>query len=266
MTYKAYLTIDDSPSDITDNVINFLEAEAIPALIFVRGDFLENHPAPIIRAIEKGYIIGNHLYSHQRASRLTPETVKDEILRTEALIEQAYHSAAVSRPFKAIRFPYLDRAMGAWFIEPDTITNTSAKERFEDLIEFGLGNNKSVVPTAPQIDIKNHIQDFLKSEGFAAPTFSACTASWYRENPCIKDATDTLITCSSSDWMLTQRHKEKWAWNNVADLSQRMLERFTQDGNSAQIILLHDQSELQTVFIDFIKALKSANIHFLPIA
>jgi peptidoglycan/xylan/chitin deacetylase (PgdA/CDA1 family) len=264
MTHTAYLTIDDSPSTITDELIDFLSENEIPALIFARGDLLEANPKPLIKAIEKGFILGNHLYSHQRSSLLSIEQIKEEITKTEALINNAYTQAGRIRTLKTIRFPYLDRGMGAWFIEPDKITNPEDKNIYEDLITIGLGNNKQQRPTQQQIDSKNEIQDFLKSEGFTAPTFPECTAPWYTENPCIKNAADTLITCSSSDWMLTQRHLGNWPYKDTKALTNKMMERFNAD-TGAQIILLHDQDELLDTFTDFITQLKENNVNFLSI-
>jgi peptidoglycan/xylan/chitin deacetylase (PgdA/CDA1 family) len=264
MSHKAYLTIDDSPSAITNDLIDFLEAEDIQSLIFVRGDYLAQNPAPIIRAIEKGHVIGNHLYSHQRASKLSIAQIKEEITKTEALIEQAYMSAGKARTVKSVRFPYLDRAMGAWFVEPDHITAEHTRGIFEDLIEIGLGNDKNKMPTPQQINAKNEIQNFLKEKGFKQPLFPECTAGWYNNNSCIKMAADTAITCSSSDWMLTQRHMGNWPFENVEALTDKMMKSFTRD-TGAQIILLHDQSELEATFKAFIKNLQDRDVEFLPI-
>lgn len=265
MNHKAYLTIDDSPSAITDDLIDFLDSHAIQSLIFVRGDYLEQNPPPIIRAIKKGHIIGNHLYTHQRASKLTIAQIKDEITKTENLIEQAYIEAEKARTLKSVRFPYLDRGMGAWFVEPDKIGTTEDRKIFEDLIETGLGNDKNKTPSQEQISAKNEIQIFLKAEGFAQPSFNACTADWYTNNPCIKAAADTAITCSSSDWMLTKRHLGNWPFENTTDLTDKMMESFLRD-EGAQITLLHDQNELEETFKTFIKNLIERGVEFLPIS
>ena len=265
MARQVYLTIDDSPSPVSDDLINYLAARNIPALIFCRGDYLEANPAPMRRAIEHGFIIGNHLYSHQRASRLEYEQICTEIQRTERLIEQLYKDVNTAQPMKTIRFPYLDRGMGAWFVEPDNIKDGDVKAIYTDLIQNGLGNDHKSTPSIAQIETKNRIQENLRHEGYAPPAFAACTAPWYRDNIDIKSAHDTLITCSSSDWMLTARHKGKWPWDSVPALADRMLARMDAD-DGAHIILLHDQAELMDSFKAFIDLLINAQTQFLNIA
>ena len=73
MAGQCYLTIDDSPSPHTDEMIDYLAENNIPALLFCRGDFLEANPEPILRAIEKGFVIGNHSYAHQPFGTLSHE-------------------------------------------------------------------------------------------------------------------------------------------------------------------------------------------------
>jgi len=47
---NIYLTIDDSPSARTDDLVAFLTSRDIPALLFVRGDNMEQYPRAIARA------------------------------------------------------------------------------------------------------------------------------------------------------------------------------------------------------------------------
>jgi peptidoglycan/xylan/chitin deacetylase (PgdA/CDA1 family) len=264
-SYKAYLTIDDSPSDITDELIDFLHERDIPALIFCRGDYLEANPGPIIRAIEKGFVIGNHLYSHQRSSTLPMQAICDEIDRTEQLIEKAYKDADTLQPIKTIRFPYIDRGMGAWFVVPSNISNDQERDIFERLIETGLGNNLSAIPDKDQITKKNQLQNFLKTRGYVVPKFDACSLNWFRNNSDMKTAHDTLITCSSSDWMLTARHLGKWPYPSIDDLQNAIMADFKDEPQSAQIFLLHDQTELKRTFINLIDALHANGVEFLHI-
>lgn len=264
MTRRAYLTIDDSPSDASDSILALLSEHDIPALFFCRGDRMEADPTPIRRAIEAGYIIGNHLYSHRRAGTLDYETICDEILRTEALIDRLYKEAGKPRHLKTLRFPYLDRGMGAWFVEPEAISDAVHKNIYQDLIAQGLGNHPDDLPDTAQIAFKDRLQEFLTTEGFAPPAFESCTADWYRSHPDVQAARDTLLTCSSSDWMLTARHHGRWQWSSVPPLVQRMINRMEHD-DGAQIILLHDQAELQNSFKALIDGLCQNSVEFLPI-
>lgn len=127
----VYLTIDDAPSDDLSEKISVLERSDVPALFFCEGRRLVEHPAQARRAVESGFHIGNHAYSHQRASNLSIEEFRDEIANTEHRIEDIYDRASVARPARLFRFPYGDtggdtrdsfqRVLREWdFVPPDT--------------------------------------------------------------------------------------------------------------------------------------------------
>ena len=102
MTPRAYLTIDDSPTKHTDELTDFLAERNIPAILFcVGGDYadlgvpsegMESMPDPVFRAIQKGFLIGNHTYSHSRYSDMRYEDMVKEIEKTESIIEGKEHS------------------------------------------------------------------------------------------------------------------------------------------------------------------------------
>ncbi|HEY8191255.1 MAG TPA: polysaccharide deacetylase family protein, partial [Alphaproteobacteria bacterium] len=70
MPLEAYLTIDDSPSAHTGELTVALQKRGVPALLFCRGDRMEKNPDAIVEALECGFVIGNHAYSHTRFSTL----------------------------------------------------------------------------------------------------------------------------------------------------------------------------------------------------
>ena len=76
----AYLTIDDSPSPDMQSKVDYLHREAIPAVFFCRGDFLEERPAAALDAIRKGFIIANHSYSHPHFSDFVDRNSKNRVL------------------------------------------------------------------------------------------------------------------------------------------------------------------------------------------
>lgn len=103
-----YLTMDDFPSIWGRDKIDFLAKNQIPTLIYARGECLENHLSMAVDAIQKGFLMGNHSYSHPYFSKLTFSQCRTEIEKTERLINQAYDLAGRSRPLKTIRFPFGD--------------------------------------------------------------------------------------------------------------------------------------------------------------
>jgi peptidoglycan/xylan/chitin deacetylase (PgdA/CDA1 family) len=60
----VYLTFDDGPSKLTDDVLDLLQAEGIQATFFVLGEAAENHPELLKRMLAEGHSIGNHTYDH----------------------------------------------------------------------------------------------------------------------------------------------------------------------------------------------------------
>lgn len=105
----AYLTIDDAPTPGLAEKLTVLTDNDVPALVFCEGQRLAESPASARRAVETGFHLGNHTYSHPRASDLSVETFGDEIARTESLLEEVYDSRSVSRPERVFRFPYGDK-------------------------------------------------------------------------------------------------------------------------------------------------------------
>lgn len=105
----AYLTIDDAPSATLPETVALLEERDVPALFFCEGRRLVEYPDHARTALEAGFHLGNHAYSHQHASELSLETFDAELERTESLLEDIYDGAGVSRPAKLFRFPFGDK-------------------------------------------------------------------------------------------------------------------------------------------------------------
>lgn len=264
---RFYLTIDDSPSARSDDIVDFLKARGIPALFFCRGDYLAANPAPMVRAVEAGFILGNHLYSHQRSSRMTMAQVQDEILRTQELIEDIYARAGKVQPLKTLRFPYMDCGMGAWFVAPDDLTQ-EAYPIMRDLVGLGLGNDPAATPDDSALTRAKDMRAWLVAQGFAPPRFDAVTAPWFRGSVGLAGAPDTMVTISTADWMLTRRHLGKWPYDTLEALVARSVAQAADPCHegSAHILLLHDQDELGDVCTGYVAALCNAGAEFMDIA
>lgn len=258
----AYLTIDDSPSPHTDSLTDFLVERGVPAVLFCVGERIEENPAPILRAIEKGMVIGNHSFNHQRFSQLTFEECTAQITRTEVLIDSAYARAGVERFVKYFRFPHMDRGTGGWIIDYERI----APEYREDVIRFFAdGLNISLVPPSPDlVEKKEKLQEFLANEGFSRLPIGQVTHPWFSETE-MATAIDAMYTFSTSDWMLLGRHKGKWPYQNLEDLKRKIDEdKWLQVPESAHIILAHDKEEIDFVTRDLIDHFLEREFEFLP--
>lgn len=241
---RALLTIDDSPSGTTDDLVAFLAKQKIPAVFFCRGDRLENNPDPIVRAIQNGISIGNHAFSHTRFSTLTYEQGVDEIKRTQDLIDVAHQRAGIPQKHKSFRFPHMDRGCGGWVVDYDAVPKH--REKLIALFSGGL-NLDLTPPPADWVDKKSRLQDYLKAEGYQPLSNPAVTFPWYAETEMSK-AVDAMFTYSTSDWMVTARHAGKWPYKTLEDLIKKINDdQDLQSAGSGHIILAHDQDELLPV-------------------
>ena len=59
-----YLTFDDGPSYLTNNILDILSQENIPATFFVVGRHLEKYQASLRRAYQDGHTIALHTNTH----------------------------------------------------------------------------------------------------------------------------------------------------------------------------------------------------------
>lgn len=270
---KAYLTIDDSPTRHTDDLTDWLVARDIPATFFCIGsaykdmhvqcEGMEQNPDPIVRAIQKGFLVGNHTWTHRRSSELSYEDVIDEIEKTEKMIERLYKQADKARPVKTIRFPHIDRGCGGWVVDYNAAENH--KETLEKLFTDGL-NITLVTPTSEQVEKKAKIQDYLKREGFTADIYKGVTFDWYTGTE-MKDARDALYTFSTSDWMVNPdfiEYSKGWPYKTVAALKEKIdSDPHLKDNSSAHIILAHDHNGLFTATTALIEHMQDKNIGFI---
>lgn len=137
----TYLTMDDGPSKITRDIIDYLNEKEIKPIFFFTGQNMEGKMEEGIYALKKGAIIGNHSYSHPNFEQLTLEQCIREVEQTEELINELYERAEEVRKFKLFRFPYGARKL---------------KE-------------------------SKKFQDYLKSQGFCKLDDTKITSEWYEK-------------------------------------------------------------------------------------
>lgn len=239
----AYITIDDGPSPDTKNKVDYLATNNIPAIFFCTGDHMEKYPEAVIYAIQKGFIIGNHGYSHKHASELGFRKTTEEIIKTEKIINELYEKAGVKRPIKVFRFPYGDKGNRTNF--------------------FNQPKNN-----AHEIIVKNNLQLFLKRHGFKQPAFENITYEYYKKQKYDSD-TDVIWTYDTHDYAL--RNQQRQQDMNIFSLED-LLKRMDVDNPaiglglngtlSNEIILLHDFDNLTNLFQPLIEKLKSKGFIF----
>lgn len=85
------LSFDDGPhATLTDEILDILAEYGVKATFFMIGKNAEALPETVERVLSEGHEIGNHTYSHKKASSLTGESLKDEIEKAQAVFEERF--------------------------------------------------------------------------------------------------------------------------------------------------------------------------------
>lgn len=97
------LTFDDGPSNITEKILDVLEAEGIVGSFFLIGQQVTPETKPILeRELALGCEICNHSFTHSVMSEMTAEVIRDEIAKTSDVIRDV-----VGIETKFFRPPYI---------------------------------------------------------------------------------------------------------------------------------------------------------------
>jgi len=106
---KAILTIDDAPSKITPQLVDYLQSKGIVPIINFIGSNIEENFEEAVYVAKKDIVIGNHSFSHPHFSKLTLDECRNEIKKTEKEIDRVYQAADKERKNRVFRFPYGDK-------------------------------------------------------------------------------------------------------------------------------------------------------------
>src|SRR5438132_3809238 len=84
------MTFDDGPSAVlTPKLLDLLAAHHIKATFFVIGENVAEHPEIVERAAREGHEIGNHSWSHPNFGKMSEESVRSQLRRTDDAIKNA---------------------------------------------------------------------------------------------------------------------------------------------------------------------------------
>lgn len=85
---KIALTFDDGPHPYyTEQLLDGLKERDVKATFFVLGKHVEEYPELVQRMSDEGHLIGNHTYSHIQLNQANSEDFKEELVKTNKLIE-----------------------------------------------------------------------------------------------------------------------------------------------------------------------------------
>lgn len=97
-----YLTFDNGyEQGYTEDVLDVLKEERVPATFFVTGHYVKSQPELIKRMVEDGHIIGNHSYHHPDFTIITKEAIKEEL----ETLEKAVAEVSDQKRLKYLRPP-----------------------------------------------------------------------------------------------------------------------------------------------------------------
>lgn len=83
------LTFDDGPHPIyTKQLLDGLSLRNVEATFFVVGENIEKCPELLVKMHNDGHLIGNHTYSHMQLQKNKMEEFKEELLKTNHIIEE----------------------------------------------------------------------------------------------------------------------------------------------------------------------------------
>lgn len=81
------LTFDDGPyPPYTQQVLNVLKENGVPATFFVVGKNVERYPELVKRIVDEGHQLGNHTYSHPDLLKLDRGQIAAEVDKTQRLL------------------------------------------------------------------------------------------------------------------------------------------------------------------------------------
>jgi len=84
------MTFDDGPSAVlTPKLLDLLAAHHIKATFFVIGENVAEHPEIVARAAREGHEIANHSWSHPNFGKMSQESVRSQLQRTDDAIKNA---------------------------------------------------------------------------------------------------------------------------------------------------------------------------------
>ncbi len=104
-SHQIALTFDDGPqSPYTEEILDILKKENIPATFFILGKYAEKNPNLVKRIVTEGHAIGNHGWSHIPLAFKNREFIQTEIESWEKVMspwgEQPYKIFRASHGWK----------------------------------------------------------------------------------------------------------------------------------------------------------------------
>jgi peptidoglycan/xylan/chitin deacetylase (PgdA/CDA1 family) len=99
---RIAVTFDDGPSFYRPQTLAILRERQVPATFFDVGIRVDANPQLARFEATEGHLVLNHTYSHPNLAQITVDSIRRQILETEAALARA----GAPLPFKALRPPH----------------------------------------------------------------------------------------------------------------------------------------------------------------
>ena len=97
------LTIDDGPSEYTNEIMQILHSNGATATFFIIGSQVAGHDKTLQDLIRNGNELGNHAMHDEPSRSLSDGTLADQIHSVEEIIHEAYTAVDAEPPPKYFR-------------------------------------------------------------------------------------------------------------------------------------------------------------------
>lgn len=142
MKKYAAITFDDGPEiNITPAMLDILEKYGVPGSFFLIGENITEETIPIVkRAIDMGFEIENHSFSHYHMDTLNEDEIREEIEKDEELIMSltGKHTKFFRPPFfdvSDLMYETIDRCFIGGVHCEDWNMEVDAEERARRIVE-----------------------------------------------------------------------------------------------------------------------------------
>ncbi|KAI4231688.1 MAG: hypothetical protein L6R40_007662 [Gallowayella cf. fulva] len=97
------LTIDDGPSEYTEEIMEILKANEATATFFIIGSQVEGRRGILRNLVRRGNELGNHAMRDEPSRSLSDDALTEQIKSVEGMIDKAYAAVDVESPPRYFR-------------------------------------------------------------------------------------------------------------------------------------------------------------------
>lgn len=173
-TKYVALTFDDGPKEgTTDRLLDGLKERGASATFFVVGEQAEKYPDLVKRMQAEGHQVGNHTWSHVRLEGAKTEVIKQEIGKTESLLEDLLGGEGYwLRPPYGLITPGTEKLitvpMVKWSVDPRDWESRNTEKVVQAILKDVKPNSiillHDIYPTS--VDAALRIVDELQAQGY----------------------------------------------------------------------------------------------------